>query len=107
MVTIRLNRGGMKKTPFYQIIVTDSRSRRDGRFIERLGFFNPVACGKSQRLELDMGRVEYWLGTGAQTSERVKSLIKQYQKQLASASQVADQNTQAAEQSAQPSAIVS
>lgn len=81
MVTIRMSRGGMKKRPFYQIVVTDSRSKRDGSFIERIGFFNPVSRGKEERLRLDMDRVNYWLGTGAQTSERVKQLIKVYQKQ--------------------------
>jgi small subunit ribosomal protein S16 len=76
MVTIRMARGGAKKRPFYQIVVTDSRNRRDGRFIERLGFFNPVAKGNEERLRIDRERVDYWVSQGAQTSERVASLLK-------------------------------
>lgn len=83
MVTIRLTRGGAKKRPFYHVVVTDSRNRRDGRYIERLGFFNPVATGKEEVLKLDLERVQYWLGHGAQPSERVASLIKQVEKQAA------------------------
>jgi len=79
MVTIRLSRGGAKKRPFYHIVVTDSRNRRDGSYLERLGFFNPVAQGKEPELRLDNQRVEYWLKTGAQPSERVAQLIKQAQ----------------------------
>ena len=77
MVTIRMARGGSKKRPFYQIVVTDSRNRRDGRFIERVGFFNPVARGNEERVRIDRERVDYWVGKGAQTSERVASLLKQ------------------------------
>lgn len=80
MVTIRLARGGAKKRPFYHVVVTDSRNRRDGRFIERLGFFNPVARGQEERLRLDSERVKHWLDQGAQTSERVAKLIKQAEK---------------------------
>ncbi|WP_017445455.1 30S ribosomal protein S16 [Gayadomonas joobiniege] len=76
MVTIRLSRGGSKKRPFYQVVVADSRSPRDGRFIERIGFFNPVARGQAERLRLDLDRVDHWVSQGAQTSDRVKSLIK-------------------------------
>jgi small subunit ribosomal protein S16 len=76
MVTIRLSRGGAKNHPFYQIVVTDSRSGRDGRYIERVGFFNPLARGNEERLRLDSERVEYWKANGAQTSERVAQLIK-------------------------------
>ena len=76
MVTIRLARGGCKKRPFYNIVVKDSRAKRDGRFIERLGFFNPVAQGNEERLRLDNERVQYWVSQGAQASERVASLIK-------------------------------
>ncbi|MGM0593870.1 MAG: 30S ribosomal protein S16 [Pseudomonadota bacterium] len=76
MVTIRMARGGAKKRPFYQIVVTDSRNRRDGRFIERLGFFNPVARGNEERLRLDRERVDYWLSKGAKASDRVSSLLK-------------------------------
>jgi len=85
MVTIRLSRGGAKKRPFYQVVVADSRNARDGRFIERLGFFNPVAAGKEVPLQLDLDRVEYWLGNGAQPSERVAQLIKQARKGAAAA----------------------
>lgn len=76
MVTIRLSRGGAKKRPFYTIVVTDSRSARDGRYIERVGFFNPVATGGEQRLVVDRERVDYWLSKGAQTSDRVGKLLK-------------------------------
>jgi small subunit ribosomal protein S16 len=76
MVTIRLSRGGSKKRPFYQMVVTDSRNARDGRFIERVGFFNPIAQGNAERLRVDLARVEHWIGQGAQTSDRVAKLIK-------------------------------
>ncbi len=76
MVTIRLARGGSKKRPFYNVVVKDSRARRDGRFIERVGFFNPSAQGNEERLRLDNERIDYWLGQGAQTSDRVANLIK-------------------------------
>jgi small subunit ribosomal protein S16 len=77
MVTIRLSRSGAKKRPFYHITVTDSRKPRDGRFIERVGYFNPIAEGKDVRLKIDHERVDYWVGTGASLSERVESLIKE------------------------------
>jgi len=80
MVTIRLSRGGAKKRPFYHVVVTDSRARRDGRYIERLGFFNPVAQGQGESLRLDMERVDYWLSQGAQASDSVSDLIKQNRK---------------------------
>jgi len=83
MVTIRLSRGGAKKRPFYHVVVTDSRSKRDGRYIERVGFFNPIASGREERLRLDDARVEYWLGHGAQTSGRVGSLIREFRKSAA------------------------
>ena len=76
MVTIRLSRGGSKKRPFYHVTVADSRRARDGRYIERLGFFNPGARGQETRLRIDAERVEYWVGQGAQVSDRVRSLIK-------------------------------
>lgn len=76
MVTIRMSRGGAKKRPFYQIVVTDSRNRRDGRFIERVGFFNPVARGNEESMRIDRERVAYWVSQGAQTSDRVASLLK-------------------------------
>jgi small subunit ribosomal protein S16 len=77
MVKIRLSRGGAKKCPFYHIVVTDSRKARDGRKIERIGFFNPVARGQEERLRVDLERVTYWSGVGAQLSERVKSLVSE------------------------------
>ena len=77
MVTIRLSRAGAKKRPYYHITVTDSRKPRDGRFIERVGFFNPIAQGKDVRLSIDHERVDYWVGTGATLSERVESLIRE------------------------------
>ena len=76
MVTIRLARGGSKKRPFYHLTVTDSRKSRDGRFIERVGFFNPVARGQEERLRVDRDRVNFWLGQGAQASDRVAQLLK-------------------------------
>lgn len=83
MVTIRLARGGAKKRPFYHIVVTDSRNRRDGRYIERIGFFNPVAKGGEVRVQVNFERVDHWLGHGAQASDRVAGLIKQERKQNA------------------------
>jgi small subunit ribosomal protein S16 len=80
MVTIRLSRGGSKKRPFYHLTVADSRSARDGRYIERVGFFNPLARGQEERLRVSSDRVEFWLGQGATTSERVKSLLKEVAK---------------------------
>ena len=77
MVKIRLARGGAKKRPFYHIVVTDSRNKRDGRRIERIGFFNPVARGQEERLRVDLDRVTYWTGVGAQLSERVKHLVSE------------------------------
>lgn len=79
MVTIRLSRGGAKKRPFYQIVVADSRYPRDGRFIERIGFFNPIAAGNAERLRIDLARVEDWVSKGASLSDRVKSLVKEAQ----------------------------
>ena len=76
MVTIRLTRGGAKNRPFYHVVVTDSWSGRDGRYIERIGFFNPLARGNEERLRLDSERVEYWKSNGAQPSDRVAKLIK-------------------------------
>ena len=76
MVTIRLARGGAKKKPFYHITVSDSRRARDGRFIERIGFFNPAARGQEERLRLDLDRMAYWQSQGAQVSDRVSSLAK-------------------------------
>lgn len=82
MVVIRLARGGAKKRPFYQIVVTDSRNARDGRFVDNLGFFNPVARGNAEALRLDLGRFDEWVGKGAQPSDRVRSLAAQARKQV-------------------------
>jgi small subunit ribosomal protein S16 len=79
MVTIRLQRRGGKKEPFYHVVVTDSR-RAGGGSLEQVGFFNPVARGGSQELRLELDRVDYWLGVGAQPSDRVQQLIKVYRK---------------------------
>ena len=76
MVTIRLSRSGAKKKPFYHITVSDSRKARDGRYIERIGFYNPVARGQEERLRLDLERVTYWQTKGAQISPRVSTLVK-------------------------------
>ena len=77
MVKIRLSRGGAKKRPFYHIIVTDERNARDGRNIERLGYFNPIAAGKDVRLEFDTAKAKAWVEKGAQMTEKVKSLYKE------------------------------
>lgn len=76
MVTIRLARGGSKKRPFYHLTVTNSRSARNGRFLERVGFFNPMARGQEERLRVDLERVEFWKGQGATVSDRVAKLLK-------------------------------
>ncbi|MGQ4001988.1 30S ribosomal protein S16 [Francisellaceae bacterium CB300] len=83
MVVIRMARGGAKKRPFYRIVVADKRSPRDGKFIERLGFFNPVAKGGEERLKLDLEKAQEWISKGAQPSDRVASLIKEAQKAAA------------------------
>lgn len=76
MVVIRLARGGSKKRPFYQIVVADKRASRDGRFIERIGFFNPLARGQEETFRIDQEAYDAWIGKGAQPSERVAQLIK-------------------------------
>jgi small subunit ribosomal protein S16 len=83
MVTIRLSRGGAKKKPFYHITVADSRRARDSRYIERVGFFNPVARGQEERVRVDLERVDHWLGQGAQMSDRVAKLVKDSRKAAA------------------------
>lgn len=83
MVTIRLSRTGAKKRPFYHIVVADSRSPRDGRYIERVGFFNPVATGGEERLRVDQARVDHWVSNGAQTTDRVAQLVKEAAKAAA------------------------
>ena len=80
-VKIRLARGGAKKKPFYQVVVADERFPRDGRFIERLGYFNPLARGGEVRLQLQEERLNHWVAQGAQTSDRVKTLVKEFRKQ--------------------------
>lgn len=77
MVVIRLSRGGAKNRPFYNVVVADSRCRRDGRFIERVGFYNPVAAEGAESLRLDQERISYWTGNGAQLSDTVARLVKQ------------------------------
>ena len=81
MVVIRMARGGAKNRPFYNIVVADSRMPRDGRFIERIGFYNPKAALSEQKFRLALDRVEHWVGQGAQPSERVATLVASYRKQ--------------------------
>jgi small subunit ribosomal protein S16 len=85
MVKIRLTRGGAKKRPFYHIVVTDQRNKRDGRSIERLGFYNPVASGNDKRFELDVARVNHWVSHGAQLTDKVRVLVKEAGGQQAAA----------------------
>ncbi len=80
MVTIRLSRGGAKKRPFYHVVVADSRSRRDGRYIERVGFYNPMAKGAEETVRLNNDRIEYWQSHGAQLSDRVAGIVKRAKK---------------------------
>lgn len=87
MVVIRLARGGAKKRPFYDIVVADSREARDGRYIERVGYYNPIAKGGETRLSLQSDRIEHWTSVGAQPSDRVHSLLKQHQKAASGAEQ--------------------
>lgn len=83
MVVIRLARGGAKKRPFYNMVVTDSRNRRDGRFIERVGFYNPVAAQNEQALRVSPERLAYWKSKGALLSPTVQRLVKQFEKKAA------------------------
>ena len=83
MVTIRLARSGSKKRPFYHIHVSDCRNPRDGRYLERVGFFNPIASGDEEKLRVDLERVDHWIGLGAQTSDRVSKLVSDFRKQAA------------------------
>lgn len=83
MVVIRMARGGSKKRPFYSLVATDSRDRRDGRFIERVGFYNPVAPEGTEKLRIQMDRVTYWQGVGAQLSPAVARLVKDFGAQAA------------------------
>ena len=77
MVVIRLARSGSKKRPFYNIVAADSRNRRDGRFIERVGYYNPVASGNEKRIELDIALFDHWVGQGAQLTDKVRNLYKE------------------------------
>ena len=83
MVKIRLTRGGAKKRPFYHIVVTDHRNKRDGRSLERLGFYNPVAQGSEKRVELNVERVNHWVSQGAQLTDKVRLLVKESSSQAA------------------------
>lgn len=83
MVTIRMSRSGAKKRPYYNVVVTDSRNKRDGRCLERVGFFNPLARGNEETLRLDLERIAHWVSQGAQTSDRVAKLIVDAQKAAA------------------------
>jgi small subunit ribosomal protein S16 len=96
MVIIRLARAGSKKRPFYHFTVADSRVARDGRFIERLGFYNPVARGAEEGIRIDLARLDHWVGQGARLSERVAKLVKDYRK----ANQGGETKAQAAEEAA-------
>ncbi len=80
MVSIRLSRAGAKKKPFYHLVVTDSRNRRDGRYIERVGYFNPVGKAHEENLRIDLERVDHWIGQGAKPSDRVATLLKKHRK---------------------------
>jgi len=83
MVVIRLARGGVKKRPFYSIVVTDSRNPRDGRFIEKIGFYNPIAKGGEEKLKVEQARISHWVNKGAQLSDRVRTLVKLNEKAVA------------------------
>ena len=83
MVVIRLSRGGAKARPFFNIVVADKRNRRDGRFIERIGFYNPIATTNEESIRIAQDRLSYWTGVGAQTSSTVDRLIKQAAKKAA------------------------
>ncbi len=85
MVTVRLSRGGAKGRPFYHLVVSDSRRARDGRYIERLGFFSPIAKGGEERLRIDLARFDHWIGVGAQPSDRVAALVREFRQQPAPA----------------------
>ena len=87
MVTIRLARGGSKKRPFYYVSVADRRESRNGRFIERVGFYNPLAKGADEESRLDLDRIDYWIRQGAKPSDRVKAVIKKYRKNIQTGSE--------------------
>ncbi len=96
MVKIRLARGGAKKKPFYSIVATDSRKRRDSGYIERIGYFNPVARGQEVRLTIEEDRLDYWASKGAQISDRVKQLVKEFKDPSIREKRVASQEARAA-----------
>lgn len=98
MVTIRLARHGGKKKPFYHVTVAERSAKRDGRFVERVGFYNPVARGQEEELRIDLERLDYWLSTGAQPTDRVRQLVGRWRKT------VAQQALAAASDDAEPSA---
>ena len=98
MVTIRLARHGGKKKPFYHVTVAERSAKRDGRFIERVGFYNPVARGQEEELRIDLDRLDYWLSTGAQPTDRVRQLVGRWRKT------VAQQALAAAAEDAEPTA---
>lgn len=85
MVTIRLTRRGARNQPFYHVVVTDHRKRQGGKSLEMVGFFNPTARKNDPKIRLDLDRIEYWVGKGAQQSERVSALVKAYRKQSVAA----------------------
>jgi small subunit ribosomal protein S16 len=89
MVTIRLTRGGSKKRPFYHLNVADRQDARDGRFIERIGFYNPIARGGEERTRIDLERLDQWVRQGAQMSDRVTKIVKEYRKATAASEQAA------------------
>jgi small subunit ribosomal protein S16 len=104
MVVIRLARGGAKKRPFFNIVVADSRNRRDGRFIERVGFYNPIARESEEGLRLALDRIGYWQERGAKLSETVANLVKQSGKAAKATAAAAPADAPAAEPAAAPSA---
>ncbi len=83
MVSIRLSRGGAKKRPFYHIVATDKRNRRDGSYLERIGFFNPRATGGEEKIRIDIDRIDHWLAQGAQPTDTVAKLVKDFRKKAA------------------------
>lgn len=97
MVVIRLARGGAKKRPFYHIVAADKRNPRDGRNIEQIGYYNPVARGADTGLYIDLERIKYWQSVGAKPSDRIKFLLKKYQKQLLAKEAAEEEVTQAPE----------
>jgi small subunit ribosomal protein S16 len=85
MVTIRLTRRGARNQPYYHVVVTDHRKRQGGKSLELVGFFNPVARKSETKIRLDLARIDFWVSKGAQQSERVVSLVKDYRKQAVAA----------------------